>query len=256
MNVLLAIPTAGAPAEPFLASLRELQLPASVTGFDRFSIAGNFIPGQRELAARRATSTNADVLVMLDDDMIVPRGAISALLDALAGDPQLAVAGALYYSRDGIHPMVASRWSSSDTTTAAIPPYDDGLTYCDAVGFGCVAIRVSALHSMPAPYFNTQVYVEESAGRVRVCNEDYLFCETVRRAGWLVALHAGVRCKHYDRRTGIAYPREWEDPATTRVERMLVVDPGPQYRVVPYDPSLGVRPERHEAANIDYIIVA
>ncbi len=36
---------------------------------------------------------------------------------------------------------------------------------------------VSALCGMPPPFFNTQVYVEEQAARVRICNEDYLFCE-------------------------------------------------------------------------------
>jgi hypothetical protein len=151
--------------------------------------------------------------------------------------------------------MVADHWASHDTTTASIPAYTDGVTYCDVVGFGCAAIRVSALRSMAPPFFNTQVYVEEQAARVRICNEDYLFCEEVRRGGWLVALHAGVRCKHYDRVSRIAFPQEWEDASTTSVERMFVVEPGPAYRVVPYDATLGSKPERHESASIDYIIV-
>jgi hypothetical protein len=51
MNVLLAVSTAGSPTAPFLASLRELQMPESTTAFERITITGNFIPGQRELAA-------------------------------------------------------------------------------------------------------------------------------------------------------------------------------------------------------------
>jgi len=230
-------------------------MPHSTTAFDRITIVGNFIPGQRELAARRAIGMNADVLVMLDDDMILPPDALMGIVDALATDPQLAVVGALYYSRDGLHPMAADHWNSRDTTSAAIPAYANTLTYCDVVGFGCVAIRVNALRSIPPPYFNTQVYVEEQAARVRICNEDYLFCEEIRRSGWLVALHAGVRCKHYDRVSSIAYPREWEDSLTTSIERMIVVDPGPSYRIVPYDTTQGTKRERHQAANIDYIIV-
>jgi len=151
--------------------------------------------------------------------------------------------------------MVADHWESRDTTRAAIPPYGDTFVYCDAVGFGCVAIRVSALRSMPPPYFNLQVYVEASAARVRVCNEDYLFCEEARRGGWRVGLAAGLRCRHYDRRTGIAQPERWEDRATTTIERMLVVDPGPRYRIIPYDASMPVKPEHHERAVVDYIIV-
>jgi GT2 family glycosyltransferase len=230
-------------------------MPAEATAFDRLTIEGNFIPGQRELAARRAIALKADVLIMFDDDMIVPRTAVTQLVDALTNDPRLAVVGGLYYSRDGLHPMVANHWSSRDTTTAAIPAYDNALTYCDAVGFGCAAIRVEALLGLAPPFFNTQVYVEEHAARVRICNEDYLFCEKIRNDGWRVALHAGVRCKHYDRASGSAYPREWESAAATSIERMIVVDPGPAYRMVPYDETRPVKPERHEAAKIDYIIV-
>ena len=255
MNLLLAIPTAGSPSAPFLASLQVLQMPDAATAFDRITIRGNFVPGQRELAARRALSLDADVLFMFDDDMIVPPDAMVRIIDALLADDRLAVVGGLYYSRDGIRPMAADHWRSQDTTSAAIPAFSSGVTYCDVVGFGCVAIRVSALRSMPPPYFNTQVYVEEKAARVRLCNEDYLFCEDVRRSGWRVALHAGVRCKHYDRASSTAQPREWEDLSATRVERMIVVDDGPTYRVVPYDTSVSTARERHSAAHVDYIIV-
>ncbi len=255
MKVLLAIPTGGSPAAPFLASLSELQMPNAATAFDRMTVSGNFVPGQRELAARRAVEIDADVLVMLDDDMIVPPDALVHLFEALLTDPRLAVVGGLYYSRDGLHPMVAHHWTSRDTTSAAIPAFTDALTYCDVVGFGCVALRVDALRGMRPPYFNTQVYVEERANRVRICNEDYLLCEDLRRDGWRVALHAGVRAKHFDRVNGIAQPREWEDPAATGIERMLVVDPGPRYRIVPYDRTAPVKLERHASAQIDYIIV-
>jgi len=255
MRILLAVPTSGKPTQPFLESLQALELPASALAFDRITIEGNFIPGQRELAARRALTLDADILVMLDDDMILPPKAIVSLVDALLADPRLAVVGALYYSRDGIHPMVADHWTSRDTTTAAIPAYDSGVTYCDGVGFGCCAIRVEVLRHMARPFFNTQVYVEEHAARVRICNEDYLFCENVRHDGWRVALHAGVRCKHFDRASGLMYPREWETAAATSKPRMVVVEPGPRFRVVPYDPTHPTKAEYHEAAKVDYIIV-
>ncbi len=255
MRLFLAIPTSGSPTAPFLTSLGSLELPATITSVDRITIAGNFIPGQRELAVRRALSIGADILVMIDDDMVLPSNAIVALTAALTGDPRLGIVGGLYYSRDGLHPMVADHWSSADTTTAAIPAYDDALTYCDAVGFGCVAIRGELLRGLRVPFFSTQVYVEESAARVRICNEDYLFCERARQDGWRVALHAGVRCKHFDRESGISYPTQWESASATSIARMLVTDPGPSYRMIPYDGSAPTKPEHHEAAKIDYIIV-
>ncbi|GAC1430312.1 MAG: hypothetical protein NVSMB5_24570 [Candidatus Velthaea sp.] len=194
-------------------------------------------------------------MIMLDDDMILPPNALTALVDALAADPQLAIAGALYYSRDGLRPMAAHHWKSADTTTAAVPAFGEGLAYVDAVGFGCVAVRVAALRALEAPYYATQVFIEEAAARVRVCNEDYLLCERMRAAGFRVGLHAGVRCKHYDRASGVAHPVAWEDPRATARERMLVVEPGPAYRLVPYDAAGARSTERHQAAAIDYVSV-
>jgi hypothetical protein len=255
MRLLLGLPGAGHPTKPFLDSLAALRLPPEVTAIDRYVVTGNFIPGQRELCVRRALAQRADVLVMIDDDMQVPPDAIPMLCDALALDPSLAIAGALYYSRDGIRPMAATRWSSADTTTAAIPGFADGVVAVDAVGFGCVALRVSALAALAPPYFGAQIFIEERAARVRLCNEDFLLCERVRDAGFGVALHAGVRCGHYDRERATIEPLRWESPDVTRAERMIVMRPGPHYELVPYDPAGATAGERHAAARLDYVSV-
>jgi GT2 family glycosyltransferase len=255
VKILLALPTGGNPAAPFLESLASIELPKSTTAFDRLTITGNFVPGQREVAARRAVSSGADVLIMLDDDMVLAPSAVADVADALVANPALAIVGALYYSRDGIRPMAADRWNSSDTTTATTPPFTDSVTFVDAVGFGCVAIRVDALRKLAPPYFSTQVFVEQTAARVRICNEDYLLCERMRAAGYRIGLHAGARCKHFDRQSGIAQPIAWEAPHATSVERMMVAEPGPRFRLVAYDNSGARAGERHEIATLDYLIV-
>lgn len=253
MKLLLVLPTAGSPAPVFLESLGTLDLPPSVTAFERLTVTGNYIPGQRELAARRARAMSADIMIMLDDDMVVPPHALAAIVDAFAGDPQLGIVGALYYSRDGLRPMAATHWSSGDTTTAAIPAFTDGLTYVDAIGFGCVGVRVSALDALRPPYYSAHVFIEESANRVRICNEDYLLCERMREAGFRIGLHAGIRCKHFDRASGIAHPLAWEDATLTAHERMLVVEPGPTYRLLPYDAKAARASEHHARSTVDYI---
>ncbi len=255
MKLLLGLPGAGHPTKPFLDSLAALQLPPEVTAIDRYVVTGNFIPGQRELCVRRALALGADVLVMIDDDMQVPPDALVMLCDALALDPALAVAGALYYSRDGIRPMAATRWTSANTTTASIPAFHEGIVRVDAVGFGCVALRVAALARLSAPYFDVQIFIEEGAARVRLCNEDFLLCERLRGAGYGVALHAGVRCGHYDRERGAIEPLHWESPGQTQAERMIVMRPGPHYELVPYDATGATADERHAAARLDYVSV-
>jgi hypothetical protein len=172
----------------------------------------------------------------------------------LRADSGLALVGALYYGRDGIRPMAATRWHSARTTTASVPAFTDGVVDVDAVGFGCVVVRVDALRGLVPPYFSTQVYVEEHAARVRICNEDFLLCERLRHAGWRTALHAGVRCKHYDRASGIAYPQTWEPAEVTRDERMLVSDRA-GLGLVPYDDEAATSREIHDTARLDYIFV-
>jgi GT2 family glycosyltransferase len=255
VRLLIGLPGAGHPTQPFLDSLAALRLPPEATAVDRYVVTGNFIPGQRELCVRRALALRADVLVMIDDDMHVPPDALVMLCDALVLDPSLAVAGALYYSRDGIRPMAATRWTSANTTTAAVPGFGDGVVTVDAVGFGCVALRVAALGALQAPYFDAQIFIEEAAARVRLCNEDFLLCERLRGAGYGVALHAGVRCGHYDRERATIEPRRWESPDETRGERMIVMRPGPHYELVPYDAAGATAAERHAAAHLDYVSV-
>ena len=255
MRLLLGLPSAGRPTKVFIDSLAALQLPPEVTAFDRFVVSGNFIPGQRELAVRRALAQGADVLVMIDDDMQFPPDAIAMLCDALTLDPSLAVAGALYYSRDGIRPMAATRWTSANTTTAAIPAFTNGIVPVDAVGFGCVALRTAAFAALEPPYFDVQIFIEEHAARVRLCNEDFLLCERLRGAEYGVALHAGVRCGHFDRERGTIEPARWETAAQTQAERMIVVQPGPHYALVPYDADGATAGERHALARLDYVSV-
>jgi GT2 family glycosyltransferase len=253
MRLLLGIPTAGNPTQPFLASLAALRMPANATAFDRASISGNFVPAQRELLVRRALSQGANVLAMVDDDMVLPPDALASLCADLDAHPEAALVGALYYSRDGLRPMAADGWRSDDTRAGFVPAFGTDARPVDAVGFGCVVLRTAALAALEPPYFHAQVFLEERAGRARVCNEDYLFCERLRGAGFTVRLHAGVRCGHYDRATDRIQPERWEEPHETDRPRMMVVERGPRFTLVTYDPTHATASERRERAAIDYL---
>lgn len=256
MRILLGIPSGGSPTKEFLASLATLRLPEHCTAFDRYTVSGNFVPAQREMIVRRALGLAADAVLMIDDDMVVPPEALENLSAALEGDPGAAIVGALYYSRDGIRPMVADGWTSSDMSAASIPPFDDRTpTAIDAVGFGCVLIRISALKMLSAPFFGAQIYIETTAARARLCNEDYLLCERLRQSGYRVLLHPAVRCGHVDRESDRILPQAWEPAAVTNRRRMIVVEPGPRYAVVDYDPSIPRARERHLEASLTYVSV-
>jgi hypothetical protein len=250
VKLLIGIPTSGQPTQPFLDAVPLMALPPDVDA-DRVIWSGNSVAAQREMIARHAVATGADILVMIDDDIVPPPHAIVRLLDALEGDPRAAVVGALYYSRDGARPMAVAQWSSQDTTEAAIPPFHGERTaVVDGVGFGCVALRVSTLRSLETPYFSAHLFVDERSRTVRQCDEDYLYCERVRTIGWRVLLHAGVRVAHYDRATKESSPREWESDVQTDRLRMIVREPDGTTRLVPFDATHPRAPEHQESFSV------
>ncbi len=254
MNLFLGIPSAGTPSGPFLQSLAAIELPPATRSLERAVVTGNFVPAQRDLIVERALERNADVLVMCDDDIVLPRDALVRLCSTLDVAPNAALAGALYYSRDGFRPMVVDRWDERDTRTAVIPAFDRSPVLVDGVGFGCVAMRTAALRDLQPPYFSAHVFVERAAGRVRICDEDYLFCARLRRAGYRVLLDPGVRCGHYDRATNATVPSAWEPPEVTSRVRMAALVNG---RPAVIDAAEGHAPsaETHVPADVEYIVV-
>lgn len=254
MRLLLGLPSAGSPTAPFLESLGTLRLPQGCLDFDRVVVRGNFIPAQRELIFEEALARDFDIVAMIDDDIAFPPDALEQLVAALDDDAETAVAGALYYSRDGLRPMAVTNWRSEDTTTALVPAFADASTIVDGVGFGCVVVRMAAVRQLTRPLLSAHIFIQRRERRVWVADEDYLFCESVRKAGWRVRLHAGVRCKHFDRASGKAIPERWEDAGVTSHSRMYVRTPQGEALIEP-DDSLPRGKETHRAVALDYLSV-
>jgi GT2 family glycosyltransferase len=177
------------------------------------------------------------------------------LLAALEADSDAAVVGALYYSRDGLRPMAVGGWDPDSVSSGWIPAFGEAEPVAvDGIGFGCVAIRVSAVRAFERPFFPAHVFIEPAEGRVRICNEDYLFCRRVRDAGHRVLLHPGIRCGHFDRASGRTAPAVREPAAATNLRRILV-QTGESYRLVPLDGAPDATThERHVRADLTYIV--
>lgn len=254
MRIFLGIPTAGSPAAPFIESLRNLQLPHGTQAFERGIVTGNFVPAQRDVLVERALQWNADFIAMCDDDIVLVPNALAALVALLQQHDRAALSGALYYSRDGLRPMLVDGWSPEDTSEGWIPAFDDKTpTVVDGIGFGFVVIRAAAIADMKRPFFAAQIYVERNAGRVRVCNEDYLFCHRLRTAGHDVYLHPGVRVGHYDRTRDTTAPPHWELSTATNQKRVLA-QTGNDYKLIPLENApTNTQPEHHTKADITYI---
>ena len=254
-RVLLGIASGGTPAAPFVHALAQLRLPLGVASLQRSIATGNFVPAQRELIMRDALEGAFDYLFFVDDDIVLPPDALVQLLETAESDPATGIVGGLYYSRDSIKPIAVANWDSSDTSTAHVPAFTSTSTGIVAgIGFGCALLRVAAARALSAPYFPAHVYIETSARLARLCDEDYLYCERVRRAGYNVRLDARVRCGHYDRAGDFIAPVAWESDDATRVPRMIVIENGAA-KLVPLDEDAPRIAERQTRADLTYITV-
>jgi hypothetical protein len=256
MSLLIGLPTGGKPTAAFLESLQSITWPTHVGMIERMIVTGNFVPGQRELIVRRALAENYTYLLMMDDDMVLPPNAVELLFETLAAKPKAAIVGALYYSRDGKRPMAVSQWRAEDTTAAVVPAFTNNkASEVDGIGFGCVLLRCPALRSLQSPYFNTQILIETAHNHVRVCNEDYLLCERLHKAGYEIYLDGRVRCGHYDRDQAMILPIEWENDVLTGVTRMHVRQADGKEMLVPYESGGPHATEEHQYATLDYLIL-
>lgn len=255
MRLFIGVPSAGTPAAPFLEALASLRVPSFISEVQHGTVIGNYAPAARELLLRNALRARADLLLMCDDDMVVPSDALEALTGVLNAHTNCALAGALYYSRDGLRPMALDHWSAADTTSSFVPAFDDRTPVnVDGLGFGCVLLDVRAIDALRPPYFSAQIYIEERKNQVRLCNEDYLFCARLRKAGFAVMLHPGVRAGHYDRASGKTFPLQWETVEQTNRARAPVIKDG-QVQLVAYDETLPRAREEHAQTSVEYIFV-
>jgi hypothetical protein len=255
LRVVLGVASAGSPTAPFLESLAKLRLPNNVAPLQRSFAFGNFVPAQRELIMRDAIEAKSDYLFFVDDDIVLPENTLEMLISTAEADPAAAVVGGLYYSRDSARPVTVADWNSADTSTAHIPAFTSASTDVVAgVGFGCALLRISAAKGLREPFFPAHVYIEHGARLVRICDEDYMYCERVREAGHVVRLDARVRCRHYDRASETSAPYAWESDGVTSIPRMIVVDGG-IVSLVPLNESTPHIVERHERADLSYIHV-
>jgi Glycosyl transferase family 2 len=255
LRILLGVASGGSPAQPFLTSLKGLTLPKNVAPLKRSVAVGNYIPAQRELIMNDAIDEGFDYLFFVDDDMELPANALELLVQTAEADPATAVVGGLYYSRDSARPIVVADWTSTDTSYAHIPAFTSTSTgVVSGIGFGCALLRVSVARELGSPYFPAHVYIERSAHRARICDEDYLYCERVRNAGYVVRLDARVRCPHYDRASDTSAPIAWETDDVTSRPRMITSDNG-TVQLVPLAADVPRIVEAHMRAELSYITV-
>jgi len=126
-------------------------------------------------------------LLFLDTDMTFPADTIKKLIahnkDIVSG---------LYFERYAPYrPMLRKRFEDG----YSLVDYTQGdLVECDALGAGCLLIKMEVFETLTKPYFEyrlTQTGIKET-----FLSEDIVFCERAREAGFKIYCDTTIRCGH------------------------------------------------------------
>lgn len=155
-------------------------------------------PMARTVLGQACIDKGMDWLLWIDDDMVIPQGAIAKMIDRVTKSPEIKMLSALYFSRshadihgDGEYPPCA--FVRSDDNLKHIyfdysqPP---SLYSVSAVGFGCVLMHKDV--------WNDVMKLSQGRGFVttHTTTEDVWFCNYAVEAGHKIWLDTSIVCGH------------------------------------------------------------
>lgn len=135
----------------------------------------------RNAVVTHALETEADYVVWVDSDVILPAYAVTEMLrpghDFVTG---------IYHQRHAPHyPLIAHYQPEKDTFAWFIDWPPNVVAPIDGCGFGCVVTSTKMLRALDAPYFHYEKF-----------SEDFDFCRKATRAGFQLYVHTGIQCGH------------------------------------------------------------
>lgn len=126
------------------------------------------IDRMRNATAKAAIAMNADYILFLDDDVIVPpNDGLKKLLECKAD----IAAGSVVIRGYPFDYMIFQRMKKAGGDIVPIKQIRRGIRDCEAVGFSFALIKVSALKKMKGPWFVTGIHN----------TEDVFFCTQLKR---------------------------------------------------------------------------
>lgn len=172
------------------------------------SVRGANIAAQRIAIVENAKSFNAKYLWFVDDDTAPPTHAARYLIRELEANPSAAICAGIYCTKvPDAEPLVWRRigdLASQDWRVGEVFP-------CEAIGTGCMMIRMSVFETLPRPWFQVtdEDCVRDDRDPIAIFRrqetEDTYFCRSVTAAGHSILAHGGVLCVHWDTLTGTPY---------------------------------------------------
>jgi hypothetical protein len=149
-----------------------------------------FVPFAREMLADQAIKMKADLLYMVDDDMLSPIDLFYRLaahnvdiVSPLAFTRNPPHRPVMFSVIDGFDPVMRKNYYINNT----VHNYPrNKLVECDAVGFGAVLIKTEVLKGLAKPWFMGTMG----------CGEDVTFCVSAKKAGFRVFMDTATKLGH------------------------------------------------------------
>ena len=159
------------------------------------------LPGMaREQIADRALAAGADYLFMWDADMLIPTSALFRLLR----DDKPILGALAFCGREPVKPVLYAFGQETNEkgevgiNVSVIEDYiPDALQEVDAIGFGCVLIKMECFRTIPKPWFN-----------VAGMGEDIFWCLRAVKHGIPVFADTRVKVPHKP-----TFTAAWHDEA-------------------------------------------
>ncbi len=153
----------------------------------------------------------AEYALLVHDDTAPPPNTIRSLMETMAMDSNIAVAGGIYFTKsEPSDPAVGRKRGLGPSWDWKVGDRFD----CEVLGGGCMMVRLSMLKELPKPWFfiseeHTRTQVGDKSAVIRTIeSEDVFFCRRVMEAGYRVVADTNVICTHWD----VANKRKYEMP--------------------------------------------
>lgn len=205
MKILIAVPTFETIYPDTYKSIYELDKGGNAVKFD--FVRGYDVATARNNIAQRALDINADYVLMVDNDVVVPRDALVNLLENGKGiclgyyahrDRDNRYSGRTCvckikdeHGNDYYHYPLESEYTAEELKTlkeageTAIPIHGGGM--------GCALIKTDVFRATSYPWFDWVNYGDANRGML---SEDLYFCQLCRIAHYEIYMDVRVACGH------------------------------------------------------------
>jgi len=205
MKILIAVPTFETIYPDTYKSLWDLDRDGLETPFD--SVRGYDVATARNRIAQRALDLNADYVLMVDNDVVLPKDTLKLLLedarDVCLGYYAHRGPDNLYHGRTCIcrlkdadgnayyHYPLESEYTAEEMHRMA----ENGETKIEVHGggMGCALIKTDVFRNISYPWYDWVNYGDANRGML---SEDLYFCSLCRASGVNIYSDVRVGCGH------------------------------------------------------------